>query len=68
MIVAPPQAVAATAVLKQVKLLERIVPVIEDRSLTNNASLLALYSFTVAATLAVTFSLGEGVPISTASS
>ena len=60
-IVAPPDAVAAAAVLKQVKLPKRIVTVLEGESLIHDASSLVLYRFAVAATLAGTFSLGEGV-------
>jgi Na+/H+ antiporter len=60
-IVAPPDAVAATAVLKQVKLPKRLVTILEGESLINDASSLVLYRFAVAATLAGSFSLGEGV-------
>nr|WP_281396937.1 Na+/H+ antiporter [Sphingomonas aerophila] len=60
-IVAPPDAVAAAAVLKQVKLPKRIVTVLEGESLINDASSLVLYRLAVAATLAGTFSFGEGV-------
>ena len=60
-IVAPPDAVAAAAVLKQVRLPKRIVTVLEGESLINDASSLVLYRFAVAATLAGTFSLGSGV-------
>lgn len=60
-IVAPPDAVAAAAVLKQVRLPKRLVTVLEGESLINDASSLVLYRCAVAATLAGTFSLGEGV-------
>jgi len=60
-IVAPPDAVAAAAVLKQVRLPRRIVTVLEGESLINDASSLVLYRFAVAAVLAGTFSVGEGV-------
>jgi Na+/H+ antiporter len=60
-IVAPPDAVAAAAVLKQVKLPKRIVTVLEGESLINDASSLVLYRCAVAATLAGTFSFSEGV-------
>ena len=60
-IVAPPDAVAAAAVLKQVRLPKRIVTVLEGESLINDASSLVLYRFAVAATVAGTFSLSEGV-------
>ncbi|RYE77872.1 MAG: Na+/H+ antiporter [Oxalobacteraceae bacterium] len=60
-IVAPPDAVAAAAVLKQVKLPKRIVTVLEGESLINDASSLVLYRLAVAATIAGSFSLGQGV-------
>ena len=60
-IVAPPDAVAAAAVLKQVRLPKRIVTVLEGESLINDASSLVLYRFAVAAVLSGTFSLGHGV-------
>lgn len=59
-IVAPPDAVAAAAVLKQVRLPKRIVTVLEGESLINDASSLVLYRLAVTATLAGTFSLGAG--------
>ncbi|MGR6331463.1 Na+/H+ antiporter [Sphingomonas sp. XXL09] len=59
-IVAPPDAVAAAAVLKQVRLPKRIVTVLEGESLINDASSLVLYRFAVAATLAGSFSIGSG--------
>ena len=60
-IVAPPDAVAAAAVLKQVNLPKRIVTVLEGESLINDASSLVLYRCAVAATLAGSFSVGDGV-------
>jgi CPA1 family monovalent cation:H+ antiporter len=60
-IVAPPDAVAAAAVLKQVRLPKRIVTILEGESLINDASSLVLYRFAVAAALAGTFSPGQGV-------
>lgn len=60
-IVAPPDAVAAAAVLKQMKLPRRIVTVLEGESLLNDASSLVLYRFAVAATLAGGASYGQGV-------
>ena len=59
-IVAPPDAVAAAAVLKQVALPKRIVTVLEGESLINDASSLVLYRFAVAATLAGSVSYGNG--------
>ncbi len=58
-IVAPPDAVAATSVLKGFKLPRRIVTVLEGESLINDASALVLYRFAVAATLAGSVSLAE---------
>jgi CPA1 family monovalent cation:H+ antiporter len=55
-IVAPPDAVAAAAVLNRLRLPRRIVTVLEGESLINDASALVLYRFAVAATLAGSFS------------
>ena len=60
-IVAPPDAVAAAAVLKQVRLPRRIVTVLEGESLINDAASLVLYRLAVTATLAGTFSIGAGL-------
>lgn len=51
-IVAPPDAVAAGAVLQRLRLPRDIVAVLEGESLVNDASALVLYRFAVAATLA----------------
>jgi CPA1 family monovalent cation:H+ antiporter len=59
-IVAPPDAVAASSVLKQFKLPKRMVVVLEGESLINDASSLVLYRFAVAAVLAGTVSYGHG--------
>jgi CPA1 family monovalent cation:H+ antiporter len=58
-IVAPPDAVAATSVLKNFPIPKRLVVVLEGESLLNDASALVLYRFAVAATLAGEVSLGE---------
>jgi CPA1 family monovalent cation:H+ antiporter len=58
-IVAPPDAVAATSVLKNFRIPKRIVTVLEGESLLNDASSLVLYRFAVAATMAGSVSLGE---------
>jgi CPA1 family monovalent cation:H+ antiporter len=58
-IVAPPDAVAAGAVLQKLRLPRRIVTVLEGESLINDATALVLYRFAVAATLAGTFSWTE---------
>jgi Na+/H+ antiporter len=55
-IVAPPDAVAAAAVLQKLRLPRRIVAVLEGESLINDATALVLYRFAVAATMAGTFS------------
>ncbi|MDN3563838.1 Na+/H+ antiporter [Paeniroseomonas aquatica] len=51
-IVAPPDAVAAGAVLQRLRLPKRIVTVLEGESLVNDASALVLYKLAVAAALA----------------
>ena len=51
-IVAPPDAVAAGAVLQRLRLPRRIVTVLEGESLINDASSLVLYKLAVAAALA----------------
>src|SRR3954452_2984464 len=51
-IVAPPDAVAATSVLRSFRLPRRLVTVLEGESLLNDASSLVLYRFAVAATAA----------------
>ena len=58
-IVAPPDAVAATSVLKDFRIPKRIVTVLEGESLLNDASSLVLYRFAVAATMAGAVSFGE---------
>ena len=58
-IVAPPDAVAATSVLKNFRLPKRIVTVLEGESLLNDASALVLYRFAVTATMAGAISFGE---------
>src|ERR687890_1320603 len=58
-IVAPPDAVAATSVLKNFRIPKRIVTVLEGESLLNDASSLVLYRFAVVATMAGTVSFGE---------
>src|SRR5919107_5571148 len=58
-IVAPPDAVAATSVLKDFRIPKRLVIVLEGESLLNDASALVLYRFAVAATMAGGISFGE---------
>ncbi len=58
-IVAPPDAVAATAVLKSMRLPRKLVTILEGESLLNDASSLILYRFAVGATAAGSVSLSE---------
>ncbi|MEX0735199.1 MAG: Na+/H+ antiporter [Steroidobacteraceae bacterium] len=55
-IVSPPDAVAATAVLRRFRLPRRIVTLLEGESLVNDATGLVLYRFAVAAALTGVFS------------
>lgn len=55
-IVAPPDAVAAAAVLKRLSLPKRLVVVLEGESLVNDASALVLYRLALAAVAAGAFS------------
>ena len=50
-VVAPPDAVAATAILSRLNMPRRIVTILEGESLVNDASGLVLYKFAVAAVL-----------------
>ena len=59
-IVAPPDAVAATSVLKTMRLPRNLVTVLEGESLLNDASSLILYRFAVTAAVAGTASLSAG--------
>lgn len=58
-IVAPPDAVSATSVLKGFKLPKRLVTVLEGESLINDASALVLYRFAVLAVAAGSISLAQ---------
>jgi monovalent cation/hydrogen antiporter len=60
-IVAPPDAVAAAAVLQRVRLPRRVVTVLEGESLINDATALVLYRFAVAAVAAAVLSPWKGV-------
>src|SRR6185295_12332268 len=62
-IVAPPDAAAATAVLKQLRLPHRLLVILEGESLFNDASALLIYRFAVAAALTGTFSGWMAVPL-----
>ncbi|MBS0641985.1 MAG: Na+/H+ antiporter [Proteobacteria bacterium] len=57
-IVAPPDAVAATSVLRNFNIPKRLVTVLEGESLLNDASSLVLFRFAVAAAATGTTSLG----------
>jgi len=61
-IVAPPDAVAATAVLRQVRPPQRILTILEGESLLNDASALLIYRVAVGAVAAGGFSLSAVAP------
>src|SRR5690242_3055616 len=62
-IVAPPDAAAATAVLRQVRLPRRLLTIVEGESLLNDASALLIYRLAVVAVAAGgAFSLGKVAP------
>jgi len=58
-IVSPPDAAAATSILRGLRLPRRIVQILEGESLVNDASALTLYRFAVAAVATGSFSMGE---------
>ncbi|WP_162233329.1 Na+/H+ antiporter [Sphingomonas sp. Leaf33] len=58
-IVAPPDAVAATSVLKRFRLPKRIVAVLEGESLINDASALVLYKLAISAALIGSVGVGQ---------
>lgn len=62
-IVAPPDAVAAGAVLGTVKLPRRITQILQGESLFNDAPALLIYRFAVVAATAGALTLAEGAPI-----
>ncbi|MCS0502864.1 cation:proton antiporter [Ancylobacter mangrovi] len=61
-IVAPPDAVAATAILRRVRPPHRLVVILEGESLLNDASALLIYRLAVAAVLAGGFSPAGALP------
>jgi CPA1 family monovalent cation:H+ antiporter len=61
-IVAPPDAVAATAVLRSLHPPQRLLTILEGESLLNDASALLIYRVAVGAVAAGGFSLGEVAP------
>jgi monovalent cation/hydrogen antiporter len=60
--VAPPDAAAATAVLRQLRPPHRILTILEGESLLNDASALLIYRLAVGAVAADGFSLGSVAP------
>jgi CPA1 family monovalent cation:H+ antiporter len=58
-IVSPPDAVAATAVLRRLKIPHRVLVILEGESLVNDATALVLYRTAVAAMVTGAFGLGE---------
>ena len=61
-VVAPPDAAAATAVLRQLKPPHRLLTILEGESLLNDASALLVYRLAVGAVAANGFSLGAVAP------
>jgi monovalent cation/hydrogen antiporter len=59
-IISPPDAIAATTILKRFALNSRVLTVLEGESLVNDAFALVLYRIAVVALLSGTFSWGEG--------
>ncbi len=62
-IVAPPDAAAATAVLRQLRPPRRVMVILEGESLFNDASALLIYRLAVAAVVTGTFSGWSAVPM-----
>src|SRR4051794_24545968 len=62
-IVAPPDAAAATAVLKQMRPPHRLLVILEGESLFNDASALLVYRLAVGAAVAGSFSPWSAVPL-----
>src|SRR4051812_9607730 len=62
-IVAPPDAAAATAVLKQMRPPHRLLVILEGESLLNDATALLVYRLAVAAAVAGTFSPWSAMPL-----
>ena len=63
-IVAPPDAAAATAILKQVRLPYRLLVILQDESLLNDASALMIYRIAVLAVVSGGFELSTVLPLS----
>src|SRR6202012_5831897 len=62
-IVAPPDAAAATAVMRQVKLPHRLLKILEGESLLNDASALLIYKLAIMTVLAGHLGLGSVAPV-----
>ena len=61
-VVAPPDATAATAVLRQVKIPHRLLTILEGESLLNDATALLIYRLAVGAVVAGAFSIRDVAP------
>jgi CPA1 family monovalent cation:H+ antiporter len=61
-IVAPPDAAAATAILRQVRLPHRLMKILEGESLLNDASALLIYRVAVAAVALQSLSFSKAAP------
>src|SRR5712671_183740 len=61
-VVAPPDAVAATAVLRQLRPPHRLLTILEGESLLNDASALLIYRLAVGTAAAGSFSIGSVAP------
>lgn len=59
-IISPPDAVAATTILKRFSISTRLLTILEGESLINDASALVLYKLAIVALLSGSFSLFEG--------
>jgi CPA1 family monovalent cation:H+ antiporter len=62
-IVAPPDAAAATAVMRQVKLPHRLLKILEGESLLNDASALLVYRLAIMTVIAGPLSFGSFAPV-----
>jgi len=62
-IVAPPDAAAATAVMRQVKLPHKLLTIVEGESLLNDASALLIYRLAIMAVLAGHLGLANFAPV-----
>lgn len=60
-IVSPPDAIAATAICRRLRVPKRVVAILEGESLVNDASALVAYRFAVAAVVSGAFSLWQAI-------